>query len=69
MARPKTQLKFNPDTMTVSDVKLAARTLRGLMETYTRLAAELEAGTVTEAGMENWLACEVAQIADAYEVA
>lgn len=57
MPLPKTQLAFNPDTMTVSDLKKCANTLRSLIQAH-------------DQDPDNWeeLGRQVAQYADAYEV-
>jgi len=40
MAREKIKLAFNPDTMTVSDLKACAKTMRSLMQKYDQLVEE-----------------------------
>lgn len=62
--RQKTKLPFNPDTMTVSDLKNCAHTLRSLLERYEQLATSEVNGTT----MAEELYTQIMQIDDAYEV-
>jgi len=62
--KQKTQIPFNPDTMTVSDLKKCAHTVRSLMEKYEQLH---QAGLSDTTFVEE-LYCHVLQITDAYEV-
>ena len=55
--RDKIRIAFNPDTMTVSDLKSCATALRGIMEDYERFGDDPQE-----------LALRIAQIADRYVV-
>lgn len=62
--KQKTKLPFNPDTMTVSDLKNCAHTLRSLLERYEQLANS----GMNDTEFAEELYCHVLQIDDAYEV-
>ena len=64
MARKKVQLAFNPDTMTVSDLKSCANTLRSIMQKYN----QLEKSRVSEETFIEELYFTVLQYVDSYEV-
>lgn len=60
----KTQLAFNPDTMTVSALKDCAKSMRSLMQKYDQLE---ELGLESEELLQE-LGLTVLQYADYYEV-
>lgn len=64
MARKKVQLAFNPDTMTVSDLKSCANTLRSIMQKYN----QLEESRVNDETFVEELYFTVLQYVDSYEV-
>lgn len=71
MARKKTLLAFNPDTMTVRDVKTAVSCLRGIFQDFDRCQAVMEDESAgpekeAEAAYNLWLA--ILQVRGAYAV-
>jgi len=57
MAQRKTKLEWNPDNMTVADLRNAAKTLRSIMESADNAGDDFER-----------IGLAVAQYQDAYEV-
>lgn len=69
--REPTELAFNPDVMTVRDVKAAVTTLKGIFRDFDRCQAVMEdeeAGPEEEAkaAYELWLA--ILQVRSAYKI-
>lgn len=66
----KTKIKFNPDTMTVSDLKNCAQTLRDLLHAYDRglCATPPTADDATFAKMYEHVALRVAQVRDSFDI-
>lgn len=74
MPMEKTKLTFNPDMMTVKDIKNAARTLRELLQLYDREMGAVKAAKTDAEEFEAWRAVEerigsrLLNIRDAFDI-
>jgi hypothetical protein len=66
----KTKLMFNPDCMTVKDLKKAAETLRGILQDYDRFASDDPKEATPADGARHWesVGCAVAQVRNAFDL-